>query len=40
MLKLPLISLLCVILSSCGGILLKDCEYKTHEDKCETIPVY
>ena len=40
MLRLPLIPLMCVILGSCGGIFLKDCEYKTHEDICETIPVY
>jgi len=31
---------MCVILCSCGGIFLKDCEYQTHLDKCETIPVY
>jgi len=38
--SLPLILLLCVTLCSCGGIFLKDCEYKNHEDICETIPVY
>jgi hypothetical protein len=38
--SLPLILLLCVILCSCGGIFLRECEYKTHEDICETFPVY
>lgn len=38
--SLPLILLLCVTLCSCGGIFLKDCEYKNHEDICETARVY
>jgi len=38
--SLPLMMFMCVILCSCGGIFLKDCEYKNHEDICETIPVY